>query len=263
MKKVLFLFILLWDSILFGQSEKILVAKINSIQIQAEKFVGFDALGSYYFIKNNTFYKYKKTTILEYKNPLLGNLSKVDIQNPLKIVLFYENFNTAIVLDNQLNEVQKINLNENTNPINTTAIGISSQNQLWIYNSFNQQIGLYDYLKNSYKTISLPISENIKDYQSDFNNFYWIDTKNNSFYCDIYGKIIALGKVPDYDNIQFVYSSSILYKKDKTLYYHTLNGDKATLIDLDKKSFENFYYKDQILSIFTGTEIINYKIKIP
>jgi hypothetical protein len=30
-------------------------------------------------------------------------------QNPLNIVLFYENFNVVILLDNQLNETQKIN----------------------------------------------------------------------------------------------------------------------------------------------------------
>jgi hypothetical protein len=71
----------------------------------------------------------------------LGKITKVDLQNPLKIVLFYESFNVA-PLDNQLNEIQKINFSSNANPIVITATGIASQNQLWVYNSLNQQIGL-------------------------------------------------------------------------------------------------------------------------
>ena len=63
------------------------------------------------------FYKTKDHQSLEYKNISLGKITKVDLQNPLKIVLFYENFNTAVLLDNQLNETQKINFSENTIPI--------------------------------------------------------------------------------------------------------------------------------------------------
>jgi hypothetical protein len=69
--------------------------------------------------------------------------------------LIYESFNSALLLDNQLNEIQKINFSSNANPIVITATGIASQNQLWVYNSLNQQIGLFLY-KKEYKTISHP-----------------------------------------------------------------------------------------------------------
>jgi hypothetical protein len=51
----------------------------------------------------------KTTKILNTKIPLWEKITKVDLQNPLKIVLFYESFNSALLLDNQLNEIQKIN----------------------------------------------------------------------------------------------------------------------------------------------------------
>lgn len=54
----------------------------------------------FYIKKNNT-------QLWQYKNLSLGKITKIDLQNPLKIVLFYEGFNSVILLDNQLNEIQK------------------------------------------------------------------------------------------------------------------------------------------------------------
>ena len=117
---------------------------MDSIRFDGDQFLGYDPFGFYYTIKNNVFSKINTRDTLEYKNISLGKITKVDLQNPLKIVLFYENFNTVILLDNQLNETQKINFSESTIPFVVSAVGIASQNQLWIYNSMNQQLGLYD-----------------------------------------------------------------------------------------------------------------------
>ena len=179
MKKLVLLLFITSFSVVFSQNQKLTPLKIDSIRFDGDAFLGYDSFGFYYTIKNNVFSKINTRDTLEYKNISLGKITKVDLQNPLKIVLFYENFNTVIVLDNQLNETQEINFSESIIPIVATAIGIASQNQLWIYNSMNLQLGLYDYLSNNYKTISVPFTESIKSYSSDFNVFHWVDNKNN------------------------------------------------------------------------------------
>jgi hypothetical protein len=197
----------------------------------------------------------------------LGNITKADILNPLKIVLFYEDFNSAVLLDNQLNKITEINFSQNNIPIVATAIGMSTQNQLWVYNSLNQQIGLFDYLKkNEYKTVSTPLTESIKFYQTDFNTFYWIDEKNNWFSCDIFGKTTDLGKVTDFDKIEILSPKQYIFSKANLLYFkdiHKGGFDTIFEIEVPEKSLNKFYYKDQILSIFTNKEITNYKIVIP
>ena len=176
MKKI-FLLLFVTISFLAQSQEKILVTKLNSQEIQADIYIGDDAFGYHYFIKTNVFYKIKENENFQYKNVSLGKISKVDIQNPLKIILFYENFNTAIILDNQLNEMQRINFSLHSKNIIANAVGSSFQNNLWVFNSASQQIGLYNYLKNEYTNISTPISGNIKYYQTNNNTFYWIDQK--------------------------------------------------------------------------------------
>lgn len=253
------LFIACFSSIIFGQSQKVNPVLISKFKIDADEFIGYDSFGYSYQIKNNVFSKIKGNEIFEYKNVSLGNITKVDIQNPLKIVLFYEDFNSVVLLDNQLNKMTEINFSQNTIPIVVNAIGMSTQNQLWIFNALNQQIGLFDYLKNEYKTVSIPFTESIKYYQTDFNTFFWIDKKNNWFSCDIFGKISSLGTVPDFDKIEIISPQKYIFSKANTLYLRE-NTNTISEIEILEKTFDKYYYKDQILSIFTAKEILNYKI---
>jgi hypothetical protein len=259
-KKLHFLVFILQFSILFAQERSLKILPISTQKIDADIFVGFDGLENLYYIKDNILFKENKEESWQYKNISLGTLSRVDLENPLKIVLFYEKFNTIVLLDNQLNETQKINFSENDEPLIVTATGIASQNRVWIYNSLSQKIGLFDYLKNTYQPISTSIQGDLKRYHSDFNTFQWIDESLNWYSCDLFGKITLIGKVSDFDEIQITGDKAVVFSKDKKLYLHDFQKDILYTIDIVDKSFENFYYKDQILSIFTPQQITNFKI---
>jgi hypothetical protein len=251
---------------LYSQNQKIDATSVSHFTKDFDTFLGYDSFGFSYQIKNNVFSKFKGNEVFEYKNVSLGKISKVDLQNPLKLVLFYEDFNSVVLLDNQLNKITEINFSLNNTPIVVSAIGMSTQNQLWIFNTLNQQISLFDYLKNEYKTVSTPLTEAFKYYQTDFNTFYWIDKKNNWFSCDIFGKTTALGKVPDFDQIEIINSHQYIFSKANLLYFNDItktNSSTISEIKILEKSFDKFCYKDQILSIFTTTDITNYKIVTP
>ncbi|UFH46849.1 hypothetical protein LNP27_02105 [Flavobacterium galactosidilyticum] len=246
-----------------SQNRDLSVVKLGTLSFDSDQFLGYDAFGFYYTIKNNVFSKISSREVLEYKNVSLGKITKTDLRNPLKIVLFYENFNSIILLDNKLNEIRNVNFSENSIPLIATAVGLSSQNQLWIYNSMNQQLGLYDYIKNEYKAITVPFTDTIKYYTSDFNHFQWIDVKNNWYSCDIFGKITFKGLIPDFDLLEICSENQYIYLKSGTLMLQDLEKDKNYEIKISEKTFVKFYYKDQILSIFTKEVITNYKIVTP
>jgi hypothetical protein len=263
MKKLFFLLFSFQFVLTMAQEQSLKAQLVSKQEIDTDVFVGFDTMENWYYIKNNILFKSKKGESFEYKNISLGKPTKIDIQNPLKIMLFYESFNTIILLDNQLSETQKINLSENDVPIMATATGIASQNKLWIYNSLTQQIGLFDYLKNTFQTITPAFQGNIKYYQSDFNTFQWIDNNLNWFSCDVFGKITNLGRVADFDQAQITSNQSIIFSKQEKIYIQNFKNNAISPIENVEKSFKNFYYKDQILSIFTNQGISNYKILIP
>ena len=263
MKNAIFFFLVFCCTIGFCQNKKLQTTALDTKELENKTYIGFDGLGNNYYIKDNVFSKQNESQVWEYKNVALGKITSVDYVNPLKVVVFYEDFNTIITLDNQLNEIQKLNIFDIDNTIFASKVGLASQDQFWIYNSLTQQIMLFNYLKNTSKIIGNPIQESIKYTQSDFNNFYWIDEINNWYAIDIFGKVTLLANIPPFEKIQIIDNEKLLFSRDNILY--SLNNQTKVVheIEIVENSFQNYYYKDQILAIFTNQQIKNYKIKLP
>ncbi|CAM3750694.1 hypothetical protein FLGE108171_13365 [Flavobacterium gelidilacus] len=261
-KKVVFL-IILFSCIPMWTQEVIKPILIDSLEVKTDNYIGKDNLKNDYFSFKNVIKKRNSSQEYEYQNLSLGKIKGICITNPLQVVVFYEDFNSLVLLDNQLNETQQINANRFETPIKIEAFGLASQNQVWLYDGFLQKISLYNFKTNTIKIISTPITEKIKDYHSDYNYFYWINESNTLYSISIFGKIKTLGNIPDYDTIQVIDETNYIIKLNNELLYFNSNKPLGQKIDLNKKSFTNFFYTNGILSIFTDNQIINYKIDLP
>jgi hypothetical protein len=263
MKKQHYLILLLIAFVTKASSQEIIPMALDSVSIKADKFFGFDAYKNYYYCKNNVVLKKSKTGVVQFQGLSLGAVTKVDILNPLKIIVFYEYFNTIVVLDNQLNEVDRINLSERARPIVITAVGVADQDRLWLFNSINQKLALYDLKSKYYQEIGVPVNGQINYYQTDYNYFNWITNAGQFLSCDRYGKFIERGQLEVADSYQLISPNQLLFFKDNALFVRDFITNKQTKIQIVEKSFRNFYYKDQILSIFTNEGNTNYKINLP
>ncbi|SCY91222.1 NHL repeat-containing protein [Flavobacterium caeni] len=235
----------------------------NFEQLVADAFVGHDNFGFRYFIKNNVFCKQKSGVTLEYKNLALGKITRVDLRNPLQIVLFYEGFNTAVLVDNQLNETHRINFSKNATPIVASAVAMASGNRLWIFNTLSQKVGLFDYLRNELRELTVPFTGKVSVYESDFNHFHWIDDQGNHYATDVYGKITTFEPMAGIQQFVLANDAWLLYAKDGKIYARTAKNDKSETLPIGEKTFKSFHYQAQILSIFTEQGITNYKITLP
>lgn len=263
MKLVLPCFIFLVILPVFGQNSGLQTIEKNRFDIKARHFWGFDNLGYYYFSENNVLFKQKDKELFQFKNLALGSLSNVDLQNPLRLLLFFENFNRISTLDNQLNEIQTDDFSTLSPSLFVSAVGMASQNQIWCYDVLTQKILLYNLNHKSTKAISAQLSDKIQAYQSNLNYFYFIDLQNNAFKINLFGKIEALGKTASFTKIKFISDAIILIQNSEGLFYQNLKTDKIEPIKIDEKIITDFTYQNQILSIFTGEQIINYTLILP
>jgi hypothetical protein len=263
MKKLLLIIFLLCRNIVPAQELTIPVKFLSNSKTPMERFLGMDTYGWEYSIANNEIRKQKDGRILKYRNVSLGEIYKADLQNPLQIVLFYRKFNSVILLDNQLNETSRINFSDLPQPIIAEAVGLASQNRLWVYDISSQQLGLYDLAQGSFKTLTPPFAGTIKYYYNDYNYFYWIDNTNKCFMVNLFGNVGTIGSIPDYDKVQIVSGNEILLQKDSKLYFYNPEKQSQTPIEVAEKSFQSFHYAAQILSIFTDSEINTYQITLP
>ncbi|MFP9099443.1 hypothetical protein ACLI09_10340 [Flavobacterium sp. RHBU_24] len=263
MKLLIALLTLLYSSPALCQEALLPVRIMATPKPAAERFAGTDAFGWDYVIADNEFRKQKDGRVLKYKNVALGDIFRVDLQNPLQIVLFYKKFNTLVLLDNQMNATNLINFNDISEPLLAEAVGLASQNRLWVYDLNTQQTGLFDTAKNTFRTLTPPNNGGITWYQNDYNYFYWTDNNGNLFVLNLFGKINTLGTLPPFDAAQLISNDVLLLQKDNVLYQYQLSTQKSTPVTIIEKTFGAFYYKDGILSIFTNSEIIQYKISLP
>jgi hypothetical protein len=90
MKTTLHFLFLLLSSIGLAQYTNPVASKMGTEFIQADTYSGEDAYGFQYFIKNNVLFKKSNNTFFQYKNLSLGKITRVDLQNPLRILLFYQ-----------------------------------------------------------------------------------------------------------------------------------------------------------------------------
>ena len=100
-----FAFVIVLIQLFFVQAQEFKTAFFKDYSINADKFIGVDDFENSYYINHNNLYKKTAQTIYSYANSQLGEITSVDITNPLKILVFYRDFNAVLLLDNRLNEL--------------------------------------------------------------------------------------------------------------------------------------------------------------
>lgn len=72
-----------------------------------------------------------------------GKASIVDVSNPLKVLLYYKDFATIIMLDRFLNVVNTVDLRK-SNVLQARAIGQSFDNKIWVYDELENKLKKID-----------------------------------------------------------------------------------------------------------------------
>ena len=135
--------------------------------------IGIDNYNATYILKDNALLKESPENTRTYKNFNFGSITTIDILNPYEVIVFYDEFDTVVVLDNELNLIQTIGFSNN---ISFSKKGIT--NKIWIYNADENKVQLYDY-KSRKVSIS---SQVLTDFtptkmESDFNSVRLINSK--------------------------------------------------------------------------------------
>lgn len=198
------------------------------LQIKNKSFK-LDELGYLYVIsEQNELIRYDANLKKEfaYSNDRLGAISSLDVNNPLKLLLFYENYQTIIVLDNLLGEVSRYNLFDlGYNDIN--AVGISNDNNVWIYDPIDYKLKKID---STGKLISESITlyneglEYIRpDYLVEKGNKVFLYDEGKGFYLfDNLGQYLHHVDLQDNSSYQVINQNNILFVKDDVMHTYDI-----------------------------------------
>lgn len=196
---------------------------------QKNKTFSLDELGYLYLITNrNELIRYTPNLVEQYaySNERLGSITSVDANNPLKLLLFYENYQTIIMLDNLLGDIGRYNLFDlGFNDVE--AVGISNDNNVWLYDPIDYKLKKID---NSGKLLVESITmynEGLEYIRPDFlvekGNKVFLYDKNHGFYLfDNLGQYLYSIPMKEIDSYQVVSENMILFLKDEIIHNYDL-----------------------------------------
>lgn len=238
---------------------------IKSFNISA-KYLQTDELGNIYLVTpTNQLYKYSKDgnllSTLNYSYN--GNISSIDVTNPMELYIFYKEMNSVIFLDNNLAFRGELKLN-NFQIVQAAAIARSYDNGLWVFDLADLQLKKFDKDGNLQQS-----SGNIRQYISGitqptflFDNTEKVfvnDTSNGILLFDVFASFIKTVPIKNKSTIQikgneiFYADSNQLKVIDVKFYQKKTVFSSIELLDASWFGINNerFYlYKNGNLSIF-------------
>lgn len=256
MRHVHYLFFVLFTTTLCSQD--VGIKKLNKIPLQADRFVAVDKFQAVYYITNNILFKKDRQTIHQFSALQLGELSSVDILNPLRITLFYESANTAIILDNTLSEIARINFSTIQNFRNVSHVTTASDRRFWLYNTDLQQLEIFDWNMEKIVTQFPPMPEIALALTSNF-NFAWVSTQDHLMYYNNYGSFLEKIAIP---NIRHLAQDkgAVIALSDRELHYKRKQENSFSKITLPDITVEQLSLTGEIIYIYSNQKVTSYRI---
>lgn len=235
----------------------------SKFPLEAETFVGVDDFKSVYYINNNILYKRSSKKEFSYSSVESGRLSSVNIQNPFKIILFYADFNAAITLDNNLNELtQRIDFTKGTLFNNVSFVTGSSQNNLWLYADDNK-LHLFDYqgLQEVLQTQPMTFYDTLfqpKGIASTYKTI-WILSENGVLEFNEYGIYTQTYELKELEYI-FPFQKGFIFVQEGSFFYQ--DQTNTIPIGLDHElNVKNIYVNRSSIFLYDGMTVYEYQIK--
>jgi len=234
---------------------------IDSTIINADQIVGVDKFQTIYYLKGaGLFKKQIDSPVVTYGNIQLGVPTTVNTFNPLKINLFYQDFNTVIGLDNRMTEIFKVDFNTMQPYLNVSHLSTGADNSVWIFNQDLQQLQIYDYKSDKIRSTAVPIQSYVLDLKSDF-NYAWLLTENYLYKYNYFGSLISKTENKGFEQLA-VNNENLVIKTKNGLLYKPSENESLIPIEIDEMLINQFLLNGETLYIYTLDSLRKYQLKI-
>lgn len=183
----------------------------------------------YLLVGDNDLQKYdgKGQLLYQFNENNLGPISYVDVSNPFRILVYYDDYTTVIFLDRTLSEIQRHDLSNLDLP-QVEALGTASDNNLWLFDNNTYTLKKLDQ-RNEVLVESLDLNLLLPEALNpvrllEANNRVYLNSPNLGLLVfDLFGNYIKTIPLLYLDYFQY-YEGQIFYTQEKKLQaYHLLS----------------------------------------
>ncbi len=244
----------------------LLLTKINTLGSDVINF-GVDNLGNLYLVNSTNQVKKlsEKGDSIAVFNDIrrYGNLYSIDVTNPLKVILYYKDFTTIVVLDRLLNKRNTIDLRK-VNIFQVRAVATSYDGNVWVFDELDGKIKkIDDYGKVIFESTDLRVA--LPDSPQPNNMFdrdgllYLYDSSKAIFVFDYYGALKNSLAIKGYTNLQVIDKNTItaLYKKEIVVYKPTTLQQFTFLLPANVNNFKQLHFTNSKLYVLTNKQMVD------
>lgn len=194
------------------------------------KFADVDNMGRLYVVtpENSVIhYDITKAEKFRYTNRRSGDITHINLSNPLKIMLYAKDFGQVIILDNTLAEVDIFNLFD-FGFTEISAVGVSNDDSYWIYDPLRFRL-----LKISRSGRIIHESANLMDFGimkpyvtkiiESGNHVVLFDPQHGFYIFDNFGQFIRVLPIHHVKSFRFD-GQQVIWFTGKSLNVTSLNG---------------------------------------
>ena len=183
-----------------------------------------------------------------------GKLYSIDVSNPLKLLLFYKEFSTVVILDRFLANQSTLDL-KRFNILDPSAIGMSYDNNIWVYDEYDNKLKKIDEKGN--KLLETPdfrtiFNESVSPQKiiNDNGLVYLADSANGIFVFDNYGSFKK--KIPLKNFQTFAVANNYIISTNNEF---IVVFNSKTQVQGQRK---NPFFKPYMHSFITPTKLVNF-----
>jgi hypothetical protein len=226
--------------------------------------VKIDDFGNIYLITQNEISKYNNAGVLQKKfsTKRYGKIEFVDAMNPLKLLVYYKDFQQLLFLDNQLTASSNMISLETIGFEQTSLVCSSTNNSFWIYDKqnnellrFNSDLNCLVKTGNLKRILNLELKPN---FIKEHNNYIYVNCPNEGILVfDIYGtydKTIAIKNLQEFN----IVNGDIFYFENKTLkQYQSKNFNTIEKVYSDTLIKTVYWQNNHFYKIYNDSLIID------
>ena len=218
---------------------------------QPAQIIAVDPQGYIYAVNDVTLYKYAPDVKLLFtiSSSMDGPISSIDVDNPMKIMLFYREAGAIMFLDDKLAPIGNV-IDLFSKGLTTISLATySTKNNIILYDEANTDLIILDFYYNEKERIHYNFNDFNPVILKDINEqkIYMQDTNDGIYFFDSFGtydkSIAILSGFP----VQ-VSKDIIFFVKNNQLYsYNYLNLEVHTLTDLPEDTQQVLVYQNKLI----------------
>ncbi len=226
-------------------------------------FIETDGFGNIYVVNNDEITKYNAYGVSQkkYSTKRYGNIESVDATNPLKILVYFKDFQQLLFLDNQLSASSDMISLESLGHEQTSLVCSSANNSFWLYDKQNNELTRFNSeLKPLLKTGNLKqiLGVDIKPVSmKEHNSYLYLNCPNEGILIfDIYGtfnKTLPLKNLKEFN----IVNGNIFYFEKGTLKEYQPNTFNTIEKQFSDTLLKTVYWKnDKFYKVYSDSVLV-------